>query len=45
MVTVNIQKLGGTPDLLEVRVERDGIVLKQGSTRDPNGIVALSVEL
>ena len=45
MVTVNIQKLGGTADLLEVRVERDGAILKQGSTKDPNGIVALSVEL
>ena len=45
MVTVNIQKLGGTTDLLEVRVERDGAILKQGSTKDPNGIVALSVEL
>lgn len=45
MVTVNIQKLGGTTDLLEVRVERDGAVLKQATTKDPNGIVALSVEI
>ncbi len=45
MVTVNLQKLEATTDSLEVRVERDGTVLKQGSTTDPSGIVALSVEV
>lgn len=45
MVTANIQKLDQSPDLLEVRVERDGVLLKRGQTTDPAGIVALSVQV
>lgn len=45
MVTVNLQKLDQTTDPLEVRVEQDGIVLKQGVTSEPVGIVALSVQV
>jgi hypothetical protein len=45
MVTVNIQKLDQTADPLEVRVERDGAVLKSGRTTEPAGIVALSVQV
>lgn len=45
MVTVNIQKLDQTTDLLEVRVEQDGAVLKSGQTTEPAGIVALSVKV
>ncbi len=43
MVTANIQKLDQTTDLLEVRVEQDGVLLKSGRTTEPAGIVALSV--
>jgi hypothetical protein len=43
MVTANIMKTDSSTDLLEVRVERDGVVLKSASTTDPSGIVALSV--
>jgi hypothetical protein len=45
MVTVNLQKLDQTTDPLEVRVEQDGAVLKQGVTSEPAGIVALSVQV
>jgi hypothetical protein len=45
MVTANIQKLDQTADALEVRVEQDGVVLKRGTTTDPAGIVALSVQV
>jgi hypothetical protein len=45
MVTANIQKLDQSTDLLEVRVERDGVLLKRGQTTDPAGIVALSVQV
>ena len=45
MVTANIQKLDQTTDLLEVRVEQDGVLLKSGKTTEPAGIVALSVQV
>ena len=45
MVTANIQKLDQGTDPLEVRVERDGVLLKRGLTTDPAGIVALSVQV
>jgi hypothetical protein len=45
MITANIQKLDTTTDLLEVRVERDGVLLKRGQTTEPAGIVALSVQV
>jgi hypothetical protein len=45
MVTANIQKLDQGADPLEVRVERDGVLLKRGLTTDPAGIVALSVQV
>jgi hypothetical protein len=45
MVTANIQKLDASTDPLEVRVERDGVVLKRGSTTEPTGIVVLSVQV
>ncbi|HIH02706.1 MAG TPA: zinc ribbon domain-containing protein [Methanoregulaceae archaeon] len=45
MITANIQKLDQTTDPLEVRVERDGVLLKRGLTTEPGGIVALSVQV
>ena len=45
MITANIQKLDQTTDPLEVRVERDGVLLKRGLTAEPAGIVALSVQV
>lgn len=45
MITANIQKLDQTTDPLEVRVERDGVLLKRGQTAEPAGIVALSVQV
>lgn len=45
MITANIQKLDQTTDPLEVRVERDGVLLKRGQTTEPAGIVALSVQV
>ena len=45
MVTANIQKLDQTTDLLEVRVEQNGVLLKSGQTSEPAGIVALSVQV
>jgi len=45
MVTANIQKLDQTTAPLEVRVERDGVLVRRGVTTQPAGIVALSVAL
>jgi hypothetical protein len=45
MITANLQKLDQTTDPLEVRVERDGVLLKRGSTAEPAGIVAISVQV
>jgi hypothetical protein len=45
MITVDLRKLDDNTGPLEVRVERDGAVLKSASTTEPSGIVVLSVQV